>query len=66
MVLPFKPVPIIEIPEMGNLAAVLACEEFKVKSQNDTEALKKAKDKVYLKGFYEGKMLVGEFKSQKV
>lgn len=32
MVLPYKPIPIINIPEMGDLAAVVACEEFKVKS----------------------------------
>jgi len=32
MVLPFNPVPIIDIPELGDLAAVKACEEFKVKT----------------------------------
>ena len=35
------------------------CENLKIKSQKDKEQLKIAKDKVYLKGFYEGKMLVG-------
>jgi len=58
---PFAPTPIIDIPELGNLCAVTLCEEFKIKSQNDTDSLKKAKDKAYKGGFYGGKMLVGEF-----
>jgi leucyl-tRNA synthetase len=56
---PFVPVPIIEIPGLGNLCAVTLCDEFKVSSHKDTDLLKKAKDKAYLKGFNEGKMIVG-------
>lgn len=56
---PFEPVPIIEVPELGNLAALKLVEEFKVQSQKDKDKLNQAKDKVYLKGFYEGVMLVG-------
>ena len=44
---PFEPTPIIEIPELGNLSAVKLVDEFKIKSQNDSDALKKAKDKAY-------------------
>ena len=51
--------PIIHIPDFGDLSAVKIVEDLKIKSQNDKELLKQAKDKVYLKGFYEGKMLVG-------
>ena len=54
MVLPFDPVPIIEVPEYGNLSAVKACDEFKIKSQNDRDKLQEAKEKVYLKGFNDG------------
>ena len=54
MVLPYKPIPIINIPELGNLSAVTACDHMKVTSQNDRQQLEKAKNMTYLKGFYEG------------
>ena len=65
-VLPFDPVPIINIPEMGDLSAIVACEEFKVASMNDKDKLKLAKDKVYLKGFYDGTMKIGKYSGCKV
>jgi len=45
---------IIDIPGYGKLAAKTVCEELKIQSQNDREKLADAKDRVYLKGFYEG------------
>lgn len=66
MVLPFEPVPIIEIPGYGSLSAPLVCDELKIQSQNDREKLAEAKEKVYLKGFYEGVMLVEGYQGQKV
>lgn len=66
MVLPFEPVPIIDIPGYGSLSAPVVCDELKIQSQNDMEKLAEAKEKVYLKGFYEGIMLVEGYKGQKV
>ena len=65
--LPFEPVPIINIPEFGDLAAKKVCEDLKIQSQNEAEKLKLAKEKVYLKGFYEGVFIIeGPFKGQRV
>lgn len=56
---PFKPIPIIDIPELGNLSAVKLVEEMGIVSQKDKEKLAAAKERVYLKGFYEGVMIGG-------
>ncbi|XP_076467867.1 leucine--tRNA ligase, cytoplasmic-like [Babylonia areolata] len=66
MVLPFQPVPIIEVPDFGTLSAVTACERYKVASQNDRDKLEEAKGEVYKKGFYDGVMIVQGYQGQKV
>ena len=66
MVLPFEAIAIIEIPGYGSLSAKKICEELKIKSQNDRDKLAVAKERIYLKGFYEGVMLVGSYKNQQV
>lgn len=66
MVLPYDPVPILDVPGFGQLSAQAVCDELKIQSQNDREKLAEAKEKVYLKGFYEGVLLVGKYKGKKI
>jgi len=65
-VMPYNIIPIINVPSVGNTAAATVCNELKIKSPNDRELLDAAKETVYQKGFYEGTMLVGEFKGRPV
>ena len=66
MVIPFNPVPIIDVPGFGDLSAVKACTDLKIKSQNDTVKLQQAKEQVYLKGFYEGVIKVGKYSGTQI
>jgi len=66
MVEPYEVVPIIEIEGYGQCSAVTMCERLDIKSYKEADKLKKAKEEVYLKGFYEGIMLVGECQGMKV
>ncbi|GCA64684.1 hypothetical protein KIPB_015052, partial [Kipferlia bialata] len=65
-IMPFDVIEIIEIPELGSCAAKTACEQLGVKDQYDSANLKQAKQMCYLRGFYEGVMLVEEYKGMPV
>lgn len=66
MLMKHEVVPIIEVPEFGTTAAAVACDKLKIKSPNDKLLLEQAKELVYQKGFYEGKMIVGQHKGKPV
>lgn len=66
MVLPYNPVPIVEVPELGNLVAPTLYDQLKIQSQNDKIKLAEAKEIAYLKGFYDGVLLVGPHKGKKI
>ena len=51
-----KPIPIIDVPEYGELAAVKISEQLGIKNQADAEKLEEAKKIVYKLGFHKGIM----------
>ncbi|KAI9760751.1 MAG: 2-isopropylmalate synthase [Chaenotheca gracillima] len=58
--------PIINTPSYGDLAAPTLVKQMKINSPKDTKQLTEAKGLAYKEGFYQGTMLVGEFKGQSV
>lgn len=63
---PFEPIPIIDVPELGDLCAPVLCEKLKVQSHKDEAKLKEAKTQAYNEGFYKGVMKVGPYAGQPV
>ncbi|GAB1604520.1 leucine--tRNA ligase, cytoplasmic-like [Argonauta hians] len=66
MVLNYEPISIITIPGDSNFCVEEVCKQLKIQSQNDTVKLAEAKEMVYKKGFYEGVLIVGDYKDKKV
>lgn len=60
------PVPVISTPDYGDLIAPALIKSMKIQSQKDVKQLAEAKEIAYKEGFYNGVMLVGEFKGMKV
>lgn len=60
------PVPVISTPTYGEMTAPAIVKQLKIQSQKDTKQLAEAKEIVYKEGFYNGTMLVGEFKGMSV
>lgn len=58
-------IPIIQTPTSDLLAPALV-KKMKIASPKDVKQLKEAKEIAYKEGFYQGHMLVGDFKGEKV
>ncbi|KAI9852077.1 MAG: cytosolic leucyl tRNA synthetase [Thelocarpon superellum] len=58
--------PIINTPSYGDLTAPCLVKKMKINSPKDTKLLADAKALAYKEGYYQGTLLVGEFKGQKV
>jgi leucyl-tRNA synthetase len=59
-------VPIINTPSYGDLTAPFLVKKLKIMSPKDTKALEEAKDLAYKEGFYQGTLVIGDFKGEKV
>ena len=60
------PVPVLSTPTYGDMTAPALVKQLKIQSQKDTKQLAEAKEIAYKEGFYNGKMLVGEYKGEPV
>ena len=60
------PVPVISTPTYGEMIAPAVVKQLKIQSQKDVKQLAEAKEVAYKEGFYNGTMLVGEFKGLSV
>jgi leucyl-tRNA synthetase len=59
-------VPIIKTPTYGDLTAPFLVKKLKIASPKDTKQLEEAKELAYKEGFYQGTLVIGEFKGEKV
>jgi leucyl-tRNA synthetase len=66
MILPFDPVPIIELEPYGRLSAPAICTQMDVQSLNDWTTLRETTEKIHTKSFYDGILLVGKYANTKL
>ncbi|CUS12596.1 unnamed protein product [Tuber aestivum] len=59
-------IPIIRTPSYGELTAEFLVKKMKINSPKDSKQLAEAKELAYKEGFYQGTMLIGDFKGEKV
>lgn len=64
--LDFEPIPVLKTDKYGDLTAVAVCKELKIQSQKDIKQLTEAKEIAYKEGFYNGTMVIGDFKGESV
>ena len=56
------PIPVLSTPAYGEMSAPVLVKKLKINSPKDAKQLAEAKEAAYKEGFYNGTMLVGEFK----
>ena len=59
-------VPIIRTPSYGDKTAEFLVKKLKIMSPKDTKQLEEAKELAYKEGYYQGTLLIGDFKGEKV
>jgi leucyl-tRNA synthetase len=59
-------VPVISTPNYGDKTAEALCKKLKINSQKDVKQLAEAKEIAYKEGFYQGTMVIGEYKGETV
>ncbi|GAA6057252.1 hypothetical protein JCM3770_003823 [Rhodotorula araucariae] len=59
-------VPILTTPTYGDRTAEVLVKQMKINSSKDTKQLAEAKEIAYKEGFYQGTMIVGKYKGEKV
>ncbi|KAI0312264.1 hypothetical protein OF83DRAFT_1147006 [Amylostereum chailletii] len=62
----FEPVAVLKTPAYGDMTAPALVKKLKINSQKDKIQLTEAKEIAYKEGFYNGTMVVGEFKGESV
>lgn len=59
-------VPVIHTDKYGDLTAKTLVEQLKIQSPKDTLQLAKAKESAYKEGYFNGNMIIGKYKGEKV
>lgn len=57
-----EPVPVLSTPTYGDMTAAALVKKLKIQSQKDIKQLAEAKEIAYKEGFYNGTMVIGDFK----
>ena len=60
------PVPVLSTPTYGDMTAPALVKQLKIQSQKDVKQLAEAKEIAYKEGFYNGTMVIGEWKGTAV
>ncbi|GAA5927076.1 hypothetical protein JCM1841_001908 [Sporobolomyces salmonicolor] len=61
-----EPVGVLTTPTYGDQTAKAIVEQMKINSSKDVKQLAEAKELAYKEGFYQGTMIVGKYKGEKV